>query len=70
MTVHAKYRCSIINNSEDMSQVIVFVTNGQTEGQMDEWVLMSPRKAGTIKRVMQKKYNNGFYEKLDKSMLC
>ena len=44
--MHAKYQCSIIKTSEDMSQVKVFVTGRQTDGQtdrrMDEWVLMSP----------------------------
>ena len=45
---HAKYQCSIINTSEDMSKVKVFVTDGQTDRQKDEWVFMSPlsRKAG------------------------
>ena len=41
MIMHAKYQYSIINTPEDMSQVKVFVT-GQTEGQTEEWVLMSP----------------------------
>ena len=42
-----KYECSIINSSEDMSQVKVFVTDRQT----DEWVLMPSltRKAGDNK---------------------
>ena len=40
--MHAKYQCSIINTSEDMSQVKVFVTDGQTGGWTDEWVVMSP----------------------------
>ena len=47
MIMHAKYQCSIINTSEDMSQVKVFVTDrqteGRTEGRTDEWDLMSPR---------------------------
>ena len=33
--MHAKYQCSITNTSEDMSQVKVFVTDGQTEGRTD-----------------------------------
>ena len=33
--MHAKYQCSIINTSEDMSQVKVFVTDGQTDGRTD-----------------------------------
>ena len=44
--MHAKYQCSNINTSEDMSQVKVFVTDIQTDGgmdrRMDEWDLMSP----------------------------
>ena len=44
--MHAKYQCSIINTSEDMSQVKVFVTEGltdrRTDRRTDEWVLMSP----------------------------
>ena len=40
--MHAKYQYSIINTSEDMSQVKVFVTDGQREGRTDKWVLMSP----------------------------
>ena len=32
----AKYQCSIINTSEDISKVKVFVTDGRTEGQTDE----------------------------------
>ena len=32
--MHAKYQCSIINTSEDMRKVNVFVTDGQTDGQM------------------------------------
>ena len=58
--MHAKYQCSIIYTSEDMSQVKVFGTEGQTDrgmdrqrdGQTDEWDLMSPAFAkarGTIK---------------------
>ena len=39
MIMHAKYQCSIINTSEDMSQVKVFVmdrqTDGRTEGRTD-----------------------------------
>ena len=31
MIVHTKNQCSIINTSEDMSQVKVFVTDGQTD---------------------------------------
>ena len=34
-TMHAKYQCSIFNTSEDMSQVKVFVTDRQTDGQRD-----------------------------------
>ena len=33
--MHAKYQCSIINTSEDMSQVKVFVTDRQTEGRTE-----------------------------------
>ena len=40
--MHAKYQCSIINTSEDMSQVKVFVTDRGTDGRTDEWDLMSP----------------------------
>ena len=29
--MHAKYQCAIIKTSEDMSQVKVFVTDGQTD---------------------------------------
>ena len=32
--MHAKYQCSIINTSEDVSRVKVFVTNGRTDRQM------------------------------------
>ena len=39
MIMHAKYQCSVINTSEDMSQVKVFATDRR----MDEWDLMSPR---------------------------
>ena len=35
MIMHAKYQCSIINTSEDMSQVKVFVTDGQTDRRVD-----------------------------------
>ena len=35
MIMHAKYQCSIINTSEDMSQVKVFVTDRQTEGRTE-----------------------------------
>ena len=42
MIMHAKYQCSIINTSEDMSQVKVFVTDRQRDRRTDEWVLMSP----------------------------
>ena len=34
--MHAKYQCSITYTSEDMSQVKVFVTDGQTDRQTDE----------------------------------
>ena len=39
--IHAKHQCSIINTSDDMNKVKVFVTDGQTdggrtEGQTDE----------------------------------
>ena len=34
-TMHAKYQCSIMNTSEDMSQVKVFETDRQTEGRTD-----------------------------------
>ena len=49
--MHAKYQYSIINTSEDMSQVKVFVTDGQTgrrteDRQTDEWVLPLSWKAG------------------------
>ena len=33
--MHAKFQCSIINTSEDISKVKVFVTDGQTEGGTD-----------------------------------
>ena len=33
--MHAKYQCSIINTSEDMSQVKVFVTDGLTDRRTD-----------------------------------
>ena len=33
MIMHAKFQCSIINTSEDMGQVKVFVTDGRK----DEW---------------------------------
>ena len=33
--MHAKYQCSIINTSEDKSQVKVFVTDRQTDGRAD-----------------------------------
>ena len=36
--MHAKYQYSIINTSEDMTQVKVFVMDRRT----DKWVLMSP----------------------------
>ena len=35
MIMHTKYQCSIINNSEDMSHVKVFVTDRGTDGQTD-----------------------------------
>ena len=54
--MHAKYQCSIINTSEDMSQLKVFLTDGQTE--TDKWVLMSPAFAKlhciTLIRVLTK----------------
>ena len=34
--MHAIYQCSIINTSEDISQVKVFVTEGQRDGRTDE----------------------------------
>ena len=34
--IHAKYQSSIINTSEDMSPVNVFVTDGQRDRQTDE----------------------------------
>ena len=42
--MHAKYQYAIIHTSEDMSQNKVFLwqTDGRTDGQTDEWVLMSP----------------------------
>ena len=43
--MHAKYQCSIFDTSEDMRQVKVFVTDRGTDGQTDEWVLMSPANA-------------------------
>ena len=49
--MHAKYQCSINKTLEDISQVKVFVTDGRTEGWMDELVLMSPafaKERGTI----------------------
>ena len=39
--MHTQYQCSIINTSKDMSQV-KFCDRQTTEGQTDEWVLMSP----------------------------
>ena len=39
MIMHAKYQCSVINTSEDMNQVKVFVTEGQTDERMS---FMSP----------------------------
>ena len=35
--LHAKFQCSIINTSEDMSQVKVFVTDGHSDRQADEF---------------------------------
>ena len=49
--MHAKYQCSIINTSEDMSQVKVFVTDGQMS------FLKCPppsRKAGDKKSLLEK----------------
>ena len=49
--MHAKYQCSIINTSEDMSKVKVFVTDGRTDGRTDGQmrfnVPMLSRKRGT-----------------------
>ena len=36
-TMHAKYQCSIFNTSEDMSQVKVFVTEGRTDRQTNDF---------------------------------
>ena len=36
--MHAKYQCSIIHTSKDMSQVKVFVTDGQTDERTDGWM--------------------------------
>ena len=51
MISHAKYQISIINISEDMSQVKGFVTDRRTDGQTERWTnefRCSPlsRKAG------------------------
>ena len=35
MIMHTKYQCSIINTSEDMSQVKVFLTEEQKDGRTD-----------------------------------
>ena len=53
--MHAKYQCSIINTSEDMSKVKVFVTDGQTD-RRTEWYLMSTAfaKGGGIKCLTRK----------------
>ena len=36
-TMHVKYQCSIINTSEDMIQVKVFVTDGRTDRWTNEF---------------------------------
>ena len=40
---HAKYQSSICKSAKVMAKVKVFVTDGQTDRQRDEWDLMSPR---------------------------
>ena len=57
--MHAKYECSIINTSEDMSQVKVFVTEGLTDRRTDGRMSFnvprfreSPRKRGTIMHIV------------------
>ena len=53
--MHAQYQCSIINTSEDMSKVTVFVTEGQTdrrtEGRMSFNVPCFPKRRGTTKKI-------------------
>ena len=54
--MHDKYQCSIFNNSEDMSQVKVFVTDRRTDGQRDGRMRFNvptlSRKRGTIKLIV------------------
>ena len=50
MIMHAKYQCSIINTSEDMSQVKVFVTDRGTDGRMSFNVPRFRKRRGTINR--------------------
>ena len=40
---HAKCQSSICNSAKVMAKVKVFVTDRRTDGQTDEWDLMSPR---------------------------
>ena len=48
--MHAKYQCSIFNNSEDMSQVKVFVTDRRRDRRTNEiYVPTLSRKRGTIR---------------------
>ena len=49
MIMQAKYQCSIINTSEDMSQVKVFVTDGQTDRGMSFNVPSFRKRRGTTK---------------------
>ena len=50
MIMHAKYQCSIINTSEDMSQVKVFVADRQRDGRTNEFSIPPlSRKAGDKK---------------------
>ena len=69
--MYAKYQCFIINTSEDMSQVKVFVTDRQTEVQTDEWVLMSPAfaKLGEQKQDVFVKYGDPWQQTKSKSYI-
>ena len=52
--MHAKYQCSIINTSEDMSQVKVFVTNRRTDRRMSFNVPRFRERRGQLHEILSR----------------
>ena len=71
--MHTKYQCSIIDTSEDMSKVKVFVTDSGTDRQMSLKVPRSRERLGTIintdgAKIIERNFTGFFVIKARKNM--